>query len=175
MDVMTAFPRSLFSQSEMEVARWFAARLGSSRVPSVQQVTNHRHEVLAVAGASPTLFEGKLAHHYSMLDLGTILKHVRILYAANHRAPAYFSTQEFSNPHVRPHLQTFAEDADGYIEETFQAQRWLSEVDADFAGPMVRAADSQDYFVHEPALAYALSDHVEPVLPTRWFRRNGEY
>lgn len=76
MDIMTAFPRSLFSESEMEVTRWFARWLGVSHVPSVQQVKNHCHEVLAVAGASPTLYEGEIGHVYSMLDLATILRHV---------------------------------------------------------------------------------------------------
>lgn len=79
MDVMTAFPRSLFSESEMEVTRWFASRLGASCVPSVRQVKDHRHEVLTVAGASPTLREGKLGHVYSMLDLATLLKHVSVI------------------------------------------------------------------------------------------------
>lgn len=75
---------------------------------------------------------------------------------------------------MRPHIQTYAEDAQGYVEQTYQARRWLVEVDANFAGPMVRAVDGQDYYVHEPALA-TLSNHVEPVLPIRWFTRNGEY
>lgn len=83
MDIMTAFPRSLFSESEMEVTLWFARRLGVNRVPSVQQVKNHRHEVLAVAGASPILHEGNIGHVYSMLDLATILRHVSVRFAEN--------------------------------------------------------------------------------------------
>lgn len=86
MDTMSAFPRSLFSESEMEVTRWFAARLGAGEVPSVQQVKNHRKGVLAAAGVSPTLREGKLGHVYSMLDFSAILKHVRALFFARKRA-----------------------------------------------------------------------------------------
>lgn len=92
MDVMTAFPRSLFSESEMEVTRWFALRLGASRVPSVRQVKDHRRAVLTVAGASPTLHEGKLGHVYSMLDLATLLKHVCALFDGNHCEFAYIAT-----------------------------------------------------------------------------------
>ncbi|KAF7975494.1 hypothetical protein HWV62_9415 [Athelia sp. TMB] len=157
MDVMTAFPRSLFSESEMEVTRWFARRLGASDVPSVQQVKNHRHEVLAVAGASPKLLEGNLGHVYSMLDLATILRH------------------EFANPEVRPHIRTFAEEAHGFLEQTYHASRWLTEVNSNFAAPMVRAADGQDYFVHEPALARTRPGQVNPVLPTRWYLRDGKH
>jgi hypothetical protein len=62
----------------MEVTRWFAGRLGAPNLPSVQQVKNHRQEVLKVAGASPILFEGKLGHFYSMLDISTILQHVSV-------------------------------------------------------------------------------------------------
>lgn len=61
------------------------------------------------------------------------------------------------------------------MEQTYQARRWLSEVDANFAGPMLRAVDGQDYYVHEPALACMLSGRIEPVVPTRWFIRDGEY
>lgn len=76
MDVMVAFPRALFSESEMQVTRWFAARLGVANIPTVDEVKNHRPEILRVAGASPTLHEGQLGHIYSMLDLSTILQHV---------------------------------------------------------------------------------------------------
>lgn len=40
---------------------------------------------------------------------------------------------------------------------------------------MVRAMDGQDYFVHEPALASTNANRVEPVLPMRWFLRDGEH
>jgi hypothetical protein len=97
MDVMAAFPRSLFSESEMEVTRWFAGRLGASRLPSVQEVKNHRHTVLEVAGASPTLFEGKLGHVYSMLDLNTILQHVSPSYSLDNIWYMLISAQSYRN------------------------------------------------------------------------------
>lgn len=41
---------------------------------------------------------------------------------------------------------------------------------------MVRAADGQDYYVYEPALAeIGRTEDVVPVLPTRWFCMDGEH
>jgi hypothetical protein len=70
----------------------------------------------------------------------------------------------------------FADDAGGYVEQTYHADRWLHEIDANLAGPMVRTADGQDFYVHEPALASIDgSEDAVPVLPTRWFQFNEEH
>ena len=51
LDVMTAFPRAMFGDSELEVTRWFASKLGVSNLPTVKQVKDHRPRVLNAAGA----------------------------------------------------------------------------------------------------------------------------
>ncbi|KAL7285971.1 hypothetical protein ACG7TL_001086 [Trametes sanguinea] len=54
------------------------------------------------------------------------------------------------------------------------AKRWAHEVDANLAAPMARSADGKDYFVNELAMANIDAfGYLAPVVPIRWFRRDG--
>jgi hypothetical protein len=74
-------------------------------------------------------------------------------------------------------MHFLSEDAGDILKETWQAGKWKDEVDASLAGPMVRQ-DDKDYFVEEPAPANVVGEngeaHISPVLPTRWFMRQGK-
>lgn len=59
---MGAFPRSVFSESELEAVRWFATKQGISDLPSVRVVKGHRSEILNVAGVSTETIEGGLGN-----------------------------------------------------------------------------------------------------------------
>lgn len=68
MDIMGSFPRSLFSENELKATRWFAAKNGTHDLPTVKVVKNHREQILEVAGASTTTYEGELQNFYAAND-----------------------------------------------------------------------------------------------------------
>lgn len=73
---MTAFPRSVFSEPELDATLWFTSKCGVNNLPSVRQVKSHRSRVLEACGATPHTTEGRLGNLFSVLDLGKILAHV---------------------------------------------------------------------------------------------------
>jgi hypothetical protein len=74
---MTAFPRSVFSEPELDATRWFAQKCGVENIPSVAEVKAHRPSVLEQCGANPTTINGRLGDVFSVLDLKKILADVR--------------------------------------------------------------------------------------------------
>ncbi|KAG5634225.1 hypothetical protein H0H81_002803 [Sphagnurus paluster] len=156
LDIMAAFPRSVFSESELEATRWFASKVGGVNLPTIREVKLHRKNVLATCGADPEQKNGSLGNLFSILDFNKILAH------------------EWANPLVRPHIKILSEDAGEHLSEPSQAEKWKTEVSSDLSGPIVRHED-KDYFVNEPALA-SLDNSQEfvAVLPTRWFVHDGK-
>ena len=79
LDILGAFPRSLFSESELDAALWLARRLGvEGQLPSVHQVKSHRPNILQVAGLDTKMTEGKLGNWYAFNDVARILEHVSL-------------------------------------------------------------------------------------------------
>lgn len=77
IDIMSAFPRSLFSESELDAARWFAEKLGVGRsLPSVREVKIHRDMVMATAGVRSTMYKSAHGNLYTFNDLSEIIAHV---------------------------------------------------------------------------------------------------
>ncbi|KAI0739792.1 hypothetical protein C8Q80DRAFT_1357527 [Daedaleopsis nitida] len=104
MDVMGAFPRALFSESELTAARWLAGRMGSIHLPSIRKIKLTREAVLRVAGVNPRLFKGKCGHLYAVNDLSTIIAH------------------DFANPLVREQVSTYAEDSGNRLDHPGEAR-----------------------------------------------------
>ncbi len=77
------------------------------------------------------------------------------------------TTQEMSNPRIRPFLHFYPEACAALLKESWQFRRWLHELSSDLATPMIREA-KQDYFVHEPATL--IDGRV--ITPFRWFTRS---
>ncbi|KAF7971993.1 hypothetical protein HWV62_19267 [Athelia sp. TMB] len=156
LDIMHAFPRSVFSETELEATLWFTSKCGVQDLPTIRQVKFHRERVLEQCGVSPKLIEGKHGNLFALNDFAKIIAH------------------EMANPLVRKHMHFFGEDAGPKLKEAWQANRWKDEVSASISGPMVRH-DGKDYFVNEPALVNIgpLGEYC-PVLPTRFFQRNGQ-
>ncbi|KAK7455889.1 hypothetical protein VKT23_010927 [Stygiomarasmius scandens] len=153
---MSAFPRSVFSETELEACRWFANQCGADEIPTVRTVKRHRETIVEQFGAGIISSTGNQGNIFSILDLSRIL------------------AQEFSNPLVRPHISVLSEDSGEMLDSACQAQKWRDCVNANLTGPMARH-NGNDFFVNEPALVntddqggFAL------VLPTRWFLRRKE-
>ncbi|KAL1658383.1 hypothetical protein GGF50DRAFT_67362 [Schizophyllum commune] len=157
MDLLSAFPRSAMSQSQLNTVKWFAEMNGNGRdLPSVKKVSDHREDILDCAGANTQIAEGSLGNVYCVNNIGEILAH------------------EWANPLVRPHITDYPVDpGDGPFDRAAHGARWYSEVDGNLSGPMVRFG-SQDYFVYEPALLDK-GNHPRPVMVTRWFLRKGSF
>ncbi|TBU25646.1 hypothetical protein BD311DRAFT_852410, partial [Dichomitus squalens] len=157
MDITGAFPRALFSESELEVMRWFASKTGSRKLPSIRQVKTSREAVLRVAGSNPRLYQGQCGHLYAATDFPTIIKH------------------EFANPEARSVLHLYPEDGyDTMLKHPRQAKKWAETINPTLAAPMARAADGRDYFVHELAMAkLGSNDDIAPVVIARWYQRDG--
>ncbi|KAF7349031.1 hypothetical protein MVEN_01424500 [Mycena venus] len=59
------------------------------------------------------------------------------------------------------------------LEEARQAAKWKQEVDGNISGPMARGRGGKDYFVEEVCFAKLDGGMVGPVMPMRWFTRQG--
>lgn len=182
IDTMSAFPRSVFSQTEMDAMRWFTTKCGIRGLPTLSDVQRHRKAILQAAGAGTKLVQGALGNSFAVNDLGRILAHVSSPFppfSDSHQSVADRTfIQEMANPCVRPHLRFYAEDCGKHVSEARHATRWTREVNANFAGPMARlecGGSFIDFYVHEVALANIDTyGTYAPVMPTRWFERTGQ-
>ncbi|KAK6981189.1 hypothetical protein R3P38DRAFT_2559295 [Favolaschia claudopus] len=125
---MTAFPRSVFSESELDAARWFASKCGVQDLPAIRQVKRHRSTILDLCGADLASIDGRLGNTFALLNLGKVL------------------ANEFANPLVRPFIRVLPHDSGEFLSEACQAEKWLSDVSPNLSGPMVRRGE-QDFFV----------------------------
>jgi hypothetical protein len=75
-----------------------------------------------------------------------------------------------ANPHVRPHLQFYPEDAGKTVNEYWQAEHWLHEVEPAQLTPMA-IINNQRLFVDEPCLLR----NGDACMPIKWFVRNGSF
>ncbi|KAJ7138522.1 hypothetical protein C8R43DRAFT_1132056 [Mycena crocata] len=158
LDIMTAFPRSVFSEPELEATRWFASKCGVDHLPSIRQVKSHRSKVLDLCGAAVKTVDGTLGNTFAVLDLGRLLR------------------DEFANPLVRPFIRVLSEDSGETLRQASQAEKWRVDVSPDLSGPMVRL-DGRDFYVNEPALVHVGGDSGADwaaVLPSRWFLRDNK-
>lgn len=82
MDVMNAFPRTMFSESQLGLVRWAMTQLGVPEMPSVQSTKRQRDSVLRWAGNAPMEATSTHSNLYSAASLSHILAHVRVLSAS---------------------------------------------------------------------------------------------
>ncbi|KAI0263906.1 hypothetical protein BC834DRAFT_970983 [Gloeopeniophorella convolvens] len=156
IDVLGAFPRSAFSEADLDVVRWFAMKLGVRQLPTAHTVKRQRDTILSLAGTSPVIVKGTHGNVFSSASLARVLAH------------------ELSNPLVRPHLQFYPEEAPRVHTNAWHGFHWRHEIKAQLGCPMARGSDGQDYFVEEPALANInMLGTVAPVWINRWFERQG--
>jgi hypothetical protein len=73
-----------------------------------------------------------------------------------------------ANPHVRPHLHFYPEDAGKTVNEYWHARHWHEVADPSLVTPMV-VVNNTHFFVYEPII---LANGCV-VMPYRWFLRGG--
>jgi hypothetical protein len=76
LDIARAFPRVVFSESELEVMIWLAESLEASSLPSTRRLRYYRKQIQEVAGAQPTQHNGPLGSPFVTNQLSAIIAHV---------------------------------------------------------------------------------------------------
>ncbi|KZV99556.1 hypothetical protein EXIGLDRAFT_668241 [Exidia glandulosa HHB12029] len=134
-DIMSSFPRSVFSEKELSSVKWLLESLGlGDKLPCTDKLRRLRDAISAQFGAETSTVDGQCGNIFSYNDVESVIRN------------------EFANPLVRPYLETYAQRSGKRREHLFQGDKWVSEIDASLAGPMARY-NGQDYFVDEVALA----------------------
>ncbi|KAG9079135.1 hypothetical protein FS749_008794 [Ceratobasidium sp. UAMH 11750] len=160
--LMTAFPRAVFSKKELDVVRWFSAKCNLPGMPTQSTVQTRFENLTKLLGLESRLVQSKLGNYFAVNSLSSILKN------------------EMANPLVRKDLVFFPQDGGKSMNRAANGRRWMEEVDASLAAPMVRKSlpfGHQDYFVHEPILASVAqtegSSTIVPqaFMPTQFFQR----
>ena len=77
LDIMGAFPRTVYSESDMGTMTWLAKELGVSEIPSLKQVKYCRNGIQEEFGFAPSLKESGLGNMYAEIDLERVLADVR--------------------------------------------------------------------------------------------------
>ncbi|KAG8725629.1 hypothetical protein FRC09_000016 [Ceratobasidium sp. 395] len=158
MTSLSAFPRAIFSASEIQILEWFTEKLGVPGVSTLEELRACRKRIADAFGSNPEEKTSELGNIFSHNSLKTIIAH------------------EIANPLTREKLVVFPEDAGPFMSNATHGSKWREEVDGSLASPMARVYTKnkesyQDYFVNEPALA-RLDGKDVPVLVTRWLTRN---
>ncbi|KIJ57791.1 hypothetical protein HYDPIDRAFT_103839, partial [Hydnomerulius pinastri MD-312] len=148
LDILRHLPRAAFSDAQMEVILWGLAVMGVNSLPSQKVLKDVDALLQSYCGVDTERHEGRLGHIYYVNHLASII------------------AQELANPTIRRHVHHYPEDAGQHLSETWQASRWLHEIDPSLGTPMIRVG-SQDYYVFEPTKLVDGS----VVIPERWFVR----
>ncbi|KAJ6609445.1 hypothetical protein B0H10DRAFT_1954650 [Mycena sp. CBHHK59/15] len=128
LNIMTGFPRLIFSESELDVTRWFATKCGVQRLPPIRQVKRHRSKILSLCSANLKSVDGCPSNTFTVLDLGKILVY------------------ESSNHLIRPFIRVLSEDSGELLRESCRAEKWHNNVLPNLSWPMV-CRDEQDFFL----------------------------
>ncbi|KZV61610.1 hypothetical protein PENSPDRAFT_693254 [Peniophora sp. CONT] len=83
-DLLSAFPRVVFSDSELDIVSWYTQKLGVRNLPAAKTLRRHREVILKLAGALLREVTGVHGNHFTCLDLAELIKH------------------EVTNPQLRP-------------------------------------------------------------------------
>jgi hypothetical protein len=172
MDTFSASPRAHLSEAQLEALRLFFNLETGKNLPSVRQLKYEREHVVELAGSNTTERQSSHNNIFFTNSLETIMKHVSNCCLTFDPFLLTF-LQEFSNTQTRRFIRTYPEDRSRRgqpCSKTWHFSKWGEHAAANAACPMARAADGQDYYVYEPALAYVES-HLRAVMPIRFFRR----
>ncbi|KAI6018600.1 hypothetical protein BKA83DRAFT_4464938 [Pisolithus microcarpus] len=148
LDVLRHLPRSLFSDSQLQVILWALSISGVDSVPSTRLLKDIDSSLQSQYGIPTVRYEGALGHIYYVNHLPSII------------------AQEMANPHIRPHIRHYPEDAAGRLDQPWQASRWLYEIEPTVTTPMIRKG-RQDFYIFELT---KLTDGTM-VVPERWYTK----
>ncbi|KIM68453.1 hypothetical protein SCLCIDRAFT_20369 [Scleroderma citrinum Foug A] len=148
LDILQHLPRSLFSDTQLQIILWGFAVLGVDSIPLGRNLKDLDTALQLKYGILSVQYQGSLGHVYYVNHLPSII------------------VQEMANPCIRPHVRHYPEDAGGQLEQPWQASRWLHEIDPSIATPMI-CKGHQDFYVFEPT---ELVDGTM-VIPECWYTK----
>ncbi|VDB83188.1 unnamed protein product [Peniophora sp. CBMAI 1063] len=148
LDILRHVPRSAFSDKQNQVIHWALSVMGVADVPSDRSMKDITRVLQRLGGVRTLRFEGALGHVYYTNELSAII------------------SQEMANPEVRSNLRFMPEQTTGSLSETWQASRWLDELNPELLTQVIYQ-DHRPYFIYEPALL----QNGEACIPVRWFTR----
>ncbi|KAI0736356.1 hypothetical protein C8Q72DRAFT_804114, partial [Fomitopsis betulina] len=148
LDILRHIPRCAFSLKQNTVIHWALLALGIRDTPSERTIEHVSKKLQSIFGVASIRYKGAFGHIYYTNDFAAIV------------------AQEMSNPRVRAHLHFLPEDAGQKLSETWQAARWLTELDPDLATPMLRQGHHDFY-----TLELTLLNGGQVCMPFRWFTR----
>ncbi|KAF9257230.1 hypothetical protein L218DRAFT_800681, partial [Marasmius fiardii PR-910] len=154
LDCLMRFPRSVFSQKQLDLFLWLLAVNGVNDVPLVYQMKAISEKLQKWVGIDTMKETSPFGNIYHQNNISQII------------AP------EMANPHMCPNLYTLPEDSPKCFSEAWHGKRWLEEIPDNVAAPMIQLG-TKDYYIFEPA---ALWNHPEAdyCIPTRWFTRDNQ-
>ncbi|KAF8234111.1 hypothetical protein L208DRAFT_1551527 [Tricholoma matsutake] len=119
LDILQHLPHAIFSDEQMRVILWGMEVFGINGLPSVEVMKDIDRLLQSYCGVDTIQYKGVFGHVYYVNDLGKLI------------------VQEMANPRVRKHIHHFPEDSGEYLEQCWQAQHWLRDIDPMLATPMV--------------------------------------
>ncbi|KAK0444640.1 uncharacterized protein EV420DRAFT_1721990 [Desarmillaria tabescens] len=155
LDLLDNLPRLRLLDDHLKAVIWVMRECGTPDVPSFSALCKTQTKLTHAFGLKPE-------HHISALGNHFYMNHPRKLLAL-----------DWANPLVRKHIHVYPEVA-GPITETYQAAKWLEEVDLDELSPMWANWTSpglrhRHFYIKELA---RLSDDSYVVI-LRWVTVNG--
>lgn len=77
VDIIKHLPRSLWSESQLEIYLWSLRMFGVNKVPSIQMVKDFEDDLQARCGIKTLRREGKLGNLFYLNDLAGIVSQVK--------------------------------------------------------------------------------------------------
>ncbi|KAI6026090.1 hypothetical protein EDC04DRAFT_2606176 [Pisolithus marmoratus] len=145
IDILMHLPHSVFSQCQVDLLTWLLHI-------NVRTLKILEDGLQKICGIETLPFTGAFGHKYHMNSFSDII------------------AQEMANPHVHSKLHFYPEDSGKQLNEAYQAQRWLKEMDTTPLTPMIQLYN-QDFFIFEPTLLSG----GQVCMPIRWFQHKGMF
>ncbi|THU79421.1 hypothetical protein K435DRAFT_875476 [Dendrothele bispora CBS 962.96] len=156
LDLLDNLPRLRLSDEHLKAIIWVMRECGTPNVPTFSALRKAQSDLMEK-------FQLQSIHHVSPMGNHFFMNH-----------PAKLIALDWSNPLVRKHMHLYPEVAPA-VSETWQAEKWLNELQLDELSPMWADWKSlskrhRHFYIHE--LAQTLVGDF--VVLQRWVMVNGE-
>lgn len=168
LDLLDNLPRLRLSDDQLKAIIWVMRECCTPNVPSFSALRKMQASLTKQVDIIPQLHTSLLGNHFYMNHPAKLLSLVsQILYKIE--AYSHFP-QDWGNPLVRDSIHVYPE-VSGPVSESWQAGKWLQDVDPDELSPMW--ADWKD----KPHLHYYIKELAQLnngkfVIPMRWITVN---
>ena len=154
----------------MKVFLWVLRESGARDVPSFDALRKLQKRLQSQSGVPSDPHQSAQGNIFYINDPRALISHVNQLLFM--KEIQLTSSQDFSNPLVRPHLHFYPEIPDGPITEIWHAEKWRKDVDPTNFAPMYNDRHGRHYYINE----LVRMKNGQYVVPVRWVKwRGGEH